>query len=63
MQNMMGCRQEGTWETTGHLGSAQLGETLRGADPLGVPAGRGDKLPVLLPALCPWAGTCFQIQE
>lgn len=43
MQNMMGGRQEGTWETTGHLGSAQMGDTLNRSDPLGVPASCGDK--------------------
>lgn len=51
MQNMMGGRQEGTWETTEDLGSAQLGDTLNGAGPLGVLASCGDKLstPLLSP--------------
>lgn len=50
MQNMMGGRREGTWETIGHLGSAQLGETFNRAESLGVPVGHGDKLPAPLPA-------------
>lgn len=58
MQNMTSGRREGTWETTVHLGSARLGETLNN---LGVPAGCGDKLPAMLVAPCPWAGTCFQV--
>lgn len=63
MQNMMGGRREGTWETTGHLGSAQLGDTLHRSEPLGVPASCGDKLPVLLMSPCLWAQTCFQLCE
>lgn len=63
MQNITGGRREGTWETMEHLGSAQLGETPNGADPLRVPASRGDKRPAPLVAPCPWAGTCLQIRE
>lgn len=63
MQNMTGGRREGTWETVGHLGSAQLGETLDGADPLGVLASHGDRLPALLLAPRLRAETCFQIWE
>lgn len=50
MQNMTGGRREGTWETMEHLGSAQLGDTLSGAEPLGVPVSHGDRLPAPLPA-------------